>query len=185
MPPAAPPVYRPQPAPVSVQPMMAGSRPVNRVMALPMRVAGVLQPYRKSAGTGGQGGNFIYGNTQVHLHIDIGKKSHLKMERSKSPIATIGGELDPTKIQEALNDLLAFQKRIANDRQRATNYAQPILDCIEWLTENGAKLPVVETTPPPTEKKKEEEKKSTPVSTGYGDLHSNIVYTPPSEDDFM
>jgi hypothetical protein len=50
--------------------------PLGQVQAL----SKVVQQYTTFKGKRGQGGNFIYGNEKIHLHIDIGIGSHLKVE---------------------------------------------------------------------------------------------------------
>jgi hypothetical protein len=195
----APPVYRPE-LKKSMQPKLAPATrpassalpPIHRtVMPPPGHVhalSKVVQPYTKVKGKKGQGGFFIRGNAEIHLHIDIGIKSHLKIEGKTVNIGKKGAVLDATKIQGALNQLLGFKESIKNDTVRANNYAGPIQDCVDWLVENGAKLPLVATssaTEVKEEKKEGEKVETTPTATGYGDFFSNMSSSPISEDSFM
>jgi len=142
-----------------------------------------IQLYRIVPGTGRQGGDFVYGNAQIHLHINIGIKSHLKIEGQKIKIAKKGGLLDPQKIQDALVTLLDFRTGIAGDKPRAEQYAQPIQDCIDWLTEKGAVIPQATTT---IEEPKRKQEVEVPQNTGYGDFFANATKgSPVNEDDFM
>jgi len=193
-----PPVYRPEPKKFMQPQLGPVQRSVSSDAALIFRqvmpplgqvqtLSKVVQQYTTVKGKGKQGGNFINGNEQIHLHIDIGIKSHLKVEGKSISIGTKGGGFDVTKIQGALNYLLLFRDSIVNDLSRAGKYAAPINDCIVWLMENGAKLPT-KPSPPAEEEKKVE---TASASTGSQQVSSPSPpltqgsYTPLSDDDFM
>ncbi|WP_460527831.1 eCIS core domain-containing protein [Chitinimonas naiadis] len=103
--------------------------------------ADTLQLYRIEAATGIQGGNYVRGSASIHLHIDIGKKSHLKIEGDSINIATSGGLLSKVKMTEAIVKLLEFKESIKTDLSKAGRSAVPIQDCIDWLVEQGATMP--------------------------------------------
>ncbi len=149
----------------------------------------VQQFYREEKGKGKQGGTFIRGGKQIHLHIDIGEKSHLKIEGSTIKIAKKGGLLDSSKIQSALESLIFFSESIKNDKPRAAQYAPDIKDCMDWLIENGATMPTVEKETEGKEKevvKEDVEEETTDSYAGFfnemGNSNKNNVE---DEDDFM
>ncbi len=147
-----------------------------------------LQRYTREKGRGKQGGFFIRGNAQIHLHIEIGKEEHLKIEGKRFNLQGTSGR-DVARTQDALDQLLAFRLSIARDKPRASKYAQPIQDCIDWLVENGARMPA-ETTPgstdiePPPEVKPENEAKA-PMNDYYANMDTSENPGPISEEDFM
>src|SRR5665648_922104 len=151
---------------------------------------GIKQFYRTEKGKGNQGGSFIYGSPQIHLHIGIGLKSHLKIEGNEIRIGKKGGVLDKGKIQDALDSLFAFENEIRNDKPRSKQYAQAITDCKEWLTENGAKMPEKkkETEDDEKEDQTKEKVSEKPSLHGYDDLHNEkgpVGLSENYEDDFM
>ncbi len=147
----------------------------------------IVQRYKREE-VKGQGGYFIRGNAQVHLHLGIGAKSHLKIE-GKFYNVNAGTELDVARMKSALENLLAFRESIANDRGRKRKYATAIQDCIEWFRDNG----VVPAEPVPTPVAsggggKEEKKDPDNPGGGYDDFFAPEKMSanrPVGDDDFM
>lgn len=148
--------------------------------------ADLVQLYTIEKATGKQGGDYVRGNAQIHLHINIGKNTHLKVEGKSIKIVDGSGNIVVRKCQEAYNYLESFEDSIKNDLQRAKNYSSPIQDCKDWLVENGAKKTIVEDK---SEEKEPEEKKED-EQKGYGDFFDRSKMKSnqdeqSDEDDFM
>lgn len=149
----------------------------------------VVQRYNRTTKKG-QGGYFIMGNEQVHLHLGINRRDHLKIEGEFCNIA-VGTTWDPARMRTALDKLLTFRDSIANDTVKARNYAAAIQDCIDWFKDNGVVPP--EPVPTPVASGgggggKEEKKDPDDTGGGYGDFFSaeNMSRNQPvDEDDFM
>ncbi len=146
----------------------------------------VIQLYKITKAKGTQGGYFVYGSQNIHVHYGIGKNTHLKIDSDwyKLYKGNNINKYDKELLNEAVLGLLSHKKSIASDLQRADKEAQPIQDCLDWLLEQGATMPEDKPIMPEVEEKTEKAKQE---DTGYGNFFANIgsKNSPINEDDFM